>query len=141
MSPSQRIRQAGAIPFRHQDGQLEYCLITSSSQANFWTIPKGTIEPGDSPETTALKESFEEAGIEGELVGKSLGSYQYRKNGGEYEVAMFLMRVTSELAKWDEAHVRKRQWVNSEQMAALLGSHPVLDIFLSSRTRLAGLSA
>ena len=135
MSPSHRVRQAGAIPFRHQDGQLEYCLITSSSQSNFWTIPKGTIEPGDSPETTALKESYEEAGIEGYLVNGRLGTFEYRKNGGEYEVAMFLMQVTRSHSRWDESEVRSRQWVTGEEAARLLKSHPVLEIFLESQTR------
>jgi len=132
MSPSQRIRQAGAIPFRHQDGQIEYCLITSSSQPNFWTLPKGTIEPGDSPETTALKESLEEAGIEGRLVSGKLGTFDYRKNGGEYEVDLFLMRVTRSLDRWDESHVRKRQWVSASEATRILAGHPAEALFASA---------
>lgn len=135
MSPAQRIQQAGAIPFRKRDGALEFCLITSSSQPNFWTIPKGTIEKGDSAETTALKETLEEAGLEGLLVSGRLGSYDYRKNGGEYEVAMYLMQVTRSLDRWDESHVRKRQWVTGQSAERLLGSHPVLEIFLESQSR------
>lgn len=140
MSPAESIKQAGAIPFRREDGQLKYCLITSSSQPNLWTIPKGTIEPGDSPETTALKESLEEAGIEGELVGDSLGSYDYRKNGGEYEVAIFLMQVTRTLDRWDESDIRKRQWVSGAEAMRILATHPVaptLEIVISDEASLA----
>lgn len=136
MSPGRPTRQAGAIPFRLDAGRLEFCLITSSSNTSFWTLPKGSIEPGDSPETTALKESLEEAGIVGEVVGESLGTFEYQKNGGDYTVEMFLLRVTEVHEHWEEAHVRRRQWVGSDEAALRLRAHPALAIFKDGHARL-----
>jgi 8-oxo-dGTP pyrophosphatase MutT (NUDIX family) len=33
-----------------------------------WTLPKGTAEEGEGPETTALREVFEETGIEAQII-------------------------------------------------------------------------
>src|SRR5207247_418978 len=51
--------QAAAIPFRRVDGQLAICLIRKLTLP--WGIPKGRVEPGETPEQTALREALEEA--------------------------------------------------------------------------------
>lgn len=131
MSSGHKVNQAAAIPFRHQNGQVEYCLITALSQPDFWTIPKGTIEPGDTAEVTALKEAEEEAGILGKVVGECLGSYVYEKSGARLKVAVFLMQVNRVLDRWDESHVRKRQWVNGSDALRILSSHPAIQLIQS----------
>ena len=48
-----------------------------------WALPKGTLDPGEEPAATALREVLEETGIEGRLVEK-LGDvkYTYTRRGG-----------------------------------------------------------
>ena len=41
-----------------------------------WALPKGNLDPGEEPAATALREVFEETGIEGRLVEK-LGDVKY----------------------------------------------------------------
>jgi len=41
-----------------------------------WALPKGLVDPGEAPAETALREGFEETGVEGRLVGK-LGDVRY----------------------------------------------------------------
>lgn len=41
-----------------------------------WSLPKGHIEPGETPEQTAVREVAEETGIRGEVVNE-LGSIDY----------------------------------------------------------------
>jgi ADP-ribose pyrophosphatase YjhB (NUDIX family) len=58
----------GAVVRR--DGEV--LLVRQSpghSLAGQWTIPWGHVEPGESPMAAALREAFEEAGVEAEVEG------------------------------------------------------------------------
>ena len=41
-----------------------------------WALPKGLVDPGEGPAETALREGFEETGVEGRL-GSKLGDVRY----------------------------------------------------------------
>lgn len=115
--------QAAAIPFRRRgDGALEFCIITSLRDGR-WGFPKGMVDPGDTLEETALKESDEEAGLHGELVGEPLGTYTYVKHILPLHVVVFLMHVTRAASTWDEAKVRTRRWVSADEVRAMV-AHP-----------------
>ena len=77
---------------RRRTSAFEVCLIRRKGSTS-WGIPKGSVDPGDTLEKTALKEAWEEAGISGRLVGVSLGSYEYAKWDTTFEVAVYLMEV------------------------------------------------
>jgi 8-oxo-dGTP pyrophosphatase MutT (NUDIX family) len=101
------ILQAAAIPMR--DGRV--CLVNSSSGRG-WVIPKGHIEVGQTARETALQEAWEEAGLDGILEDRRVGSYRYEKNGNLYHVTAFLMHVTTAANVWPEVHRRQRRWIN-----------------------------
>jgi len=111
--------QAGVLPFRYRQGELEFCLITSSGKRH-WSFPKGAIDPGETPAQTALKEAAEEAGLRGEICGKPLGIYQYSKMGRSLKVVVLLMKVRKAASTWEEADQRDRQWVASRKAARLV---------------------
>jgi len=111
--------QAGTIPYRIRNGRPEFCLITSIRKGN-WGFPKGVIDPGETPEETALKEAEEEAGLHGHVVGDPLGQYEYRKWGTVLLVTVYLMQVTAVDDEWDEADLRQRRWCRAEEARAAL---------------------
>jgi len=113
------IGQACAVPYRRRNGRIELCVITSSSGTR-WGFPKGIIEPGETPDQTALKEAWEEAGIGGLIEGPPLGSYTYRKWGAVLEVTGLLMRVSSAEEDWPEADLRHRRWCAADEAASLI---------------------
>jgi 8-oxo-dGTP pyrophosphatase MutT (NUDIX family) len=76
-----------------------------------WTFPKGLVERGHTLAQTALKEAWEEAGLRGEVVGGSLGTYSQRKRGQDVKVTAHLMHVRESRTIWPEAEVRERRWV------------------------------
>jgi 8-oxo-dGTP pyrophosphatase MutT (NUDIX family) len=115
--------QAATIPFRRRkDGAVEFCIITSLRDGR-WGFPKGTVDPGDTLEETALKESDEEAGLHGRLLGEPLGTYSYVKQVQPLRVVVFLMEVERAAGTWDEADRRTRRWVSAEEARALV-AHP-----------------
>ena len=84
--------QAAAIPIRRAGRTLQICVIRRKD-ANRWGIPKGLVDPGDTHEETALNEAWEEAGINGRLLGAAIGTYRYRKWGTRLTVAVYVMEV------------------------------------------------
>lgn len=102
--------QAGAVPCRIVDGELEVLLISTSS-GKHWTIPKGLIDPGVSVVETIHNEAMEEAGIKGKLLDPAIGTYSFSKWGGICQVSVFVMIVETLLDDWLEADIRHRKWV------------------------------
>jgi 8-oxo-dGTP pyrophosphatase MutT (NUDIX family) len=102
------IRQAAALPLR----KGRACLITSRNGKR-WIIPKGWIEPGQTAGETALQEAWEEAGLVGALDREPIGSYLYEKEGRNYHVIVFVMRVTSVAQDWPERSFRQRSWLSA----------------------------
>ena len=122
------ILQAGAIPFRHGDAGLEFCLITSVKKGH-WQFPKGIIDPGETVEETALKESLEEAGLEGHIVGQPVGTYDYAKWKTTLTVTVVLMEVSQVQKTWDEAEIRKRRWCTAEDVRRRVEKPELLELF------------
>lgn len=106
--------QSGVIPFRVQDKTIEILLITSISGKN-WIFPKGIVEFGLTPEESAVKEAFEEAGIRGELIPQSIGKYTFKKWGGMINVVVFPFRVSEICDNYPESDLRERKWFRLEE--------------------------
>lgn len=110
-TPVSYIEQSGVIPYRIKDKEIEVLLITSMKNKH-WIIPKGIIEPEMTPQDSAAKEAWEEAGIMGQVLPNLIGTYQYFKWGGVCRVRVFLFQVENLLSDWPEANYRKRKWFN-----------------------------
>ena len=116
--------QAAAIPVRRSGPKLQVCLIRRKG-ARAWGIPKGLVERGDTLEETALNEAWEEAGLTGSLLGRTLGTYQYQKWGTTLTVAVYLMAVAAQDRVWEESSFRERKWMSLDAAEAALKQHPV----------------
>ena len=127
--------QAAAIPFRHREGAVEICLITTV-KAGRWTIPKGFIEPGATAPETAVREAREEAGIHGRVAGGPVGYYGITKQGGRYRVAVYLMHVDRVDDAWEEQSLRQRRWVSVRRAEKLLAGRPVEAVFRQASRRI-----
>lgn len=134
---SLRSEQAATIPFRHSHGTVKVCLIRRRG-TELWSLPKGTVETGETHEKTALKESWEEAGLLGRLCGEPLGTYQYEKRGTTLGVAVYLMEVIAHEDEWDEDEIRERRWFTLHEATELLSAHPAQQIFYRAGAMLSG---
>lgn len=66
---------AGGVVYQRKGGQLETVLCGRSRPVR-WSLAKGTPDPGETLEQTALREVREETGLEVEIDG-TLGSIDY----------------------------------------------------------------
>ena len=87
-----QLTHAGTVVFRQRDSQVFYLVVSSSDGIN-WVLPKGHIDPGETPEIAALRELAEEAGVAGEIVAP-LSVRQFRKGVKELQAQYFLVRET-----------------------------------------------
>ena len=133
-------RQVAVIPVRRvDDGVVEVCLIRRKNSAK-WSIPKGYIERGDNHTQAALAEAHEEAGLDGRLMGGTIGAYKYEKGPLSLTVAVYVMEVLEERTTWREMRWRERRWYSIEEAGALLRGHQVWALYDRIRPNLVTMS-
>lgn len=101
------IEQSAVVPYLVELGKLHVVLVTSSSR-NGWVIPKGIIEDDMTPQESAMREAWEEAGITGAISDGVIAEYSYKKWGSVCRVQVFPMEVDEILETWEEADFRAR---------------------------------
>lgn len=66
---------AGGVVVREREGVFEVAAIRPRGK-KVWALPKGHVDPGETPDLTAAREVHEETGLTAKLVGK-LGDIRY----------------------------------------------------------------
>jgi ADP-ribose pyrophosphatase YjhB (NUDIX family) len=123
----QRIEQAGGIIVRHGGAGLSVLLVRAKKDPSVWIFPKGHIEPGETAEEAALRETFEEAGVEGELLGPVGEPLEFQSGREPVSVQYFLIRAIAERASTDG---REKQWFTIDKARRTLvfaGARRLLD--------------
>ena len=124
-------RQAGVIPYLEHAGELRMVLVTSRRTGR-WVFPKGSIDPGMTPQEAAAQEALEEAGLIGTAHGAAVGSYQSIKIRPPavwtVEVALYPMPIAEVLDVWLEADQRARRFVTLEEARGLLADATMLEM-------------
>ncbi len=117
---------AGGVAFREVGGNIEIALIRTATEGR-WQLPKGIIDPGETPEQAALREVREEAGIVCELIEPIeiieywfYGAYDGTRKRYHKQVHFYLMRyVSGDIADHDDEVVEAR-WVAMEESLLML---------------------
>ncbi len=114
--------QFAALCYREGVKGTEILLITSRDTGR-WVIPKGWPMAGKQAAEVAAREAFEEAGVEGEVSPKSIGTYVYQKKlkaglATECRVKVFPVRVTGFADEFPELGQRRREWVSPRDAAS-----------------------
>jgi 8-oxo-dGTP pyrophosphatase MutT (NUDIX family) len=102
------VLQAGAVVFRADEGAVRLLLVRSRKNPGMWVFPKGHIDPGETSEETAQRETEEEAGVTSELLGRVGATLSFQSGGEWVEVDYFLARRLSEYASPEG---REKIWV------------------------------
>jgi 8-oxo-dGTP pyrophosphatase MutT (NUDIX family) len=108
---------AGGVVFRGDKGQIEVVIVSVGGQ-NRWQLPKGMVEKGESPETAAVREAREEAGVSSEVV-QLIETIEYWYAGLDNgirvrfhkRVHFFLLHYVSGDTKDHDWEVNEARWV------------------------------
>jgi 8-oxo-dGTP pyrophosphatase MutT (NUDIX family) len=114
--------QYAALPYRLMGKSRTEVMLVTSLGTRRWIIPKGWPQKGRAPHHSAAREAFEEAGVEGVIHRRSVGSFPYQKrlkNGGvvDCEVAVYALRVLRQSKQWPESAERRVKWVSVKEAA------------------------
>ena len=118
---------AGGVAFRQTDSGFEIAIIAVNPSRR-WQLPKGIIDPNETPEIAALREVREEAGIECSLIEK-IETIEYWYVGdkrGEGRVRFhkfvhfFLMKYLSGDVADHDREVVEARWVKIEDAIEML---------------------
>ena len=114
--------QIGAIVFSRDSPHGLRVLLVTSRETGRWVIPKGWPMKALRPHQAAAREAYEEAGVEGDISKKAIGTYRYPKvlrNGDVVtcRVKVFPLEVKRILGAWPEADERRRQWFDAREAA------------------------
>jgi len=118
-APDDLIRAAGGVVTRFvPGGRVEVACIYREARGD-WTFPKGKIGEGETFQQGALREVFEETGLQCEVV-RFIGTTNYTHRKGKPKiVAYYLMRMADgEFAP--NAEVDVLVWLPLEQVRAHL---------------------
>ncbi len=83
-------------PRRDAAAGISVLLVRSRKDPTLWIFPKGHVEPGETAEAAALRETYEESGVEGELLAP-LGELEFHSGRELVRVQYFLIRPITEM--------------------------------------------
>lgn len=113
---------AGGIVFRPLARRGFEVALISVGDPPRWQLPKGLVDAGETPETAAVREVREEAGLEAEIVEKlKLVEYWYQATVGGKRVRyhkfvhFFLMRYLSGEVAHHDHEVNEARWLEVSQ--------------------------
>ena len=107
---------AGGLVYRTLNGQVHYLLVQAKPNPDHWVIPKGHIEPGETPEATARREIQEETGVLAEIVAP-LGELNFTYQGHRIATLVFLLEFRQTVPPLEQ---RRCRWEPYAKAAALL---------------------
>jgi 8-oxo-dGTP pyrophosphatase MutT (NUDIX family) len=110
------VTHAGGIVFRHINGETYYLIVRAKPDPNHWVIPKGHIEPGESPEAAAVREIREEAGVNSRIID-NLGAWQFNCRNKQIKIILYLLEYLGQTCPQEE---REFHWGLYEETLSLL---------------------
>jgi 8-oxo-dGTP pyrophosphatase MutT (NUDIX family) len=138
---------AGGVLVRRIRGRPHLAAIRPRGKPEgTWVLPKGNLDPGETPAETALREVREETGVEGRL-GEKLGDvrYVYTRRGGERVfkvVSFFLLHAgRGRIGVIEEAmrvEVAEARWLPLDDAPGLLAYGGEREMAAKARDRLGG---
>ena len=127
------------MPYRTGSTGSVSVLLVTSRETKRWVVPKGNQAAPHSPHLAAAIEAEEEAGVRGVVCPFPLGSYRYRKRrktGASlmFDVDVYPLSVSEELATWKEAGERTRRWFSLQEAAGAVEEPDLADLIRTFNT-------
>ena len=132
------VRAAGGVVCRLQPSGVVETAVIHRRVPGDWTLPKGKLYQGETPEQCALREVKEETGLRCQLL-RSLGSVEYNDRRGRRKIAFYwlMRRLSGRFQPGDEVdHIL---WLPFEAAAELLRNER--DQMVLQRAQVSGMVA
>lgn len=117
---------AGGVAFRRYESEPQIAIVSMKPKLR-WQLPKGIVDPGETPELTAVREVREEAGIETKLL-HLIETIEYWYRSPKYGkpvrfhkfVHFYLLEYKSGDVSNHDHEVEGARWVTFEEATKML---------------------
>jgi 8-oxo-dGTP pyrophosphatase MutT (NUDIX family) len=117
---------AGGVAFRRVGSTLEMAIVSVKPSLR-WQLPKGIVDPGETPDVTAVREVREEAGVETELL-ELIETVEYWYQRVQYGkriryhkfVHFYLLQYLSGDVEDHDHEIADARWVSFEEAIEML---------------------
>jgi 8-oxo-dGTP diphosphatase len=136
---------AGGVAFRWKGSEPEIAIVSVKPKLR-WQLPKGIVDPGESPQATAVREVREEAGVDSELI-RLIETIEYWYRSVKYGkpvrfhkfVHFYLMEYKSGNVSDHDHEVEEARWVSLEEALEMLDFKSERDVVEKAREMIAEL--
>lgn len=125
---------SGGVAFRRTKKNLKLVIVSVKPSLR-WQLPKGIIDPGETPEVTAVREVREEAGIETELL-ELIDTVEYWYQRVQYGkhirfhkfVHFYLLQYVDGNVKDHDHEIEEARWVSFDEAIKMLAFKSERDV-------------
>ena len=117
---------AGGVIYKRATGGAMIAIV-SVGENNRWQLPKGLVDKGESPEATAVRETREEAGVEGRVEAPLdkieywyVGMHEGKQVRFHKIVHFFLLKYVLGDVSGHDYEVNEAQWVPVDEALRML---------------------
>jgi 8-oxo-dGTP pyrophosphatase MutT (NUDIX family) len=136
---------AGGVAFHWRESELEIAIVSVKPKLR-WQLPKGIVDPGETPQVTAVREVREEAGIETDLI-RLIETIEYWYRSVKYGkpvryhkfVHFYLLEYKSGDVTNHDHEVEESRWVSFDEALEMLDFKSERDVVEKAREMIAGL--
>jgi 8-oxo-dGTP pyrophosphatase MutT (NUDIX family) len=126
------LRQIAALPVRlSADGSMDVYLVTSRGSGR-WIIPKGNPIRGLKPWEAAAHEAREEAGLVGQIMQRSIGSFEFQRLRSVVSetclIDVYPMHVERQLHDFEEKQQRTVRLCGLDTAMAIVCSRQLAEL-------------
>jgi len=117
---------AGGVAFRRVGSSLELAIVSVKPSLR-WQLPKGIVDPGESFEVTAVRETREEAGVETDVLGliETVQYWYQRIQYGQHiryhkYVHFYLLQYRAGDVRNHDHEIAESRWVSFDEALEML---------------------
>ncbi|KAI7902097.1 uncharacterized protein BX663DRAFT_511731 [Cokeromyces recurvatus] len=105
-------------------------MLTSliNKEEEKWALPKCEVDSYTHQEADVHRETYEEAGVKGQIIGVVGSFYESDKSGQKIKahIRVYELQVDEIFKKWPEKKKRDRRWFSLEEILSIFAKKPFL---------------
>jgi len=137
---------AGGVAFRRDKSKIEIAIVSVKPSLR-WQLPKGIVDPGETPVITAVREVREEAGVETDLL-ELIETVEYWYQRLQYGkriryhkfVHFYLLQYRAGNVADHDHEVAESRWVSFDEALEMLAFKSERGVMEKAREKIATMS-
>ncbi|KAG2213734.1 hypothetical protein INT46_009882 [Mucor plumbeus] len=111
------------------DPRTNRIMLTSAKdkEQQKWVLPKCEVNSHENQEADVYRETYEQAGVRGQIVGLVGSFYECGKKGKpKSHIKIYELQIDELFKKWPDKKKRERRWFSYQEVLEILANKPYL---------------